>query len=95
MQANKVIVKPVITEKSNRLTKENVFSFEVTMSANKHQIAEALKALYGVEVSFVRIAARKGKEKRVGRTMKTKMTPDKKIAYVKVSKGTLDLFPTA
>ena len=95
MQVNKVIVKPLITEKSNRLTKENVFSFEVHINADKNQIAEALKTLYGVEVARVRIVTRKGKEKKVGRTGKTKMLSDIKIAYVKVSKGTFDLFPTA
>ena len=95
MRVNNIIVKPVITEKSSRLSKESVYAFEVHKDADKNQICEAMKKFFGVEVSSVRITTRKGKTKRVGRTMKTKEMPDKKIAYIKVSKGSIDLFPQA
>ena len=95
MRVNNTIVKPLITEKSSRLTQSNVYAFEVHMNSDKHSIAEVLKILYGVEVGTVRIVTRKGKERRIGRTNKTKMLPDRKIAYVHITKGTIELFPKA
>ena len=95
MKVNNVIVKPIITEKSSRLSQSNVYTFEVHMKADKNNIAEVIKSLYGVEVGSVRIVTRKGKEKRVGRTYKTKTLSDKKFAYVQVTKGTIELFPKA
>ena len=38
---------------------------------------------------------RKGKKRRVGRRMKVKNMADKKIAFIKVSEGKIDLFPQA
>lgn len=95
MRVNNTIVKPIITEKSSRLSKSNVYAFEVHMNADKNKVSEVIKTLYGVEVDSVRIITRKGKEKRIGRTYKTKMLPNKKIAYVYVTKGTIELFPKA
>lgn len=95
MRVNNIIVKPIITEKSSRLTQSNVYAFEVHMNADKNKVAEIVKTLYGVEVDTVRIITRKGKEKRIGRTYKTKKMADKKIAYVHITKGTIELFPKA
>jgi large subunit ribosomal protein L23 len=52
-----VIVRPVITEKTQAATDErNVYSFEVDMRANKPMIKEAVETLFGVEVLKVRTA---------------------------------------
>jgi large subunit ribosomal protein L23 len=93
MKINSVILKPVITEKTTRLSQEKVYAFQVNTNANKHMVAETVEKLYGVEVESVRMMTRKGKEKRVGRKMKTKQMPDKKVALIRVKKGTIDLFP--
>ncbi|MCU0495809.1 MAG: 50S ribosomal protein L23 [Anaerolineae bacterium] len=46
-----VIRRPVITEKSNRLSSElNQYVFEVALNANKIQIREAVEVLFDVEV---------------------------------------------
>ncbi len=95
MQINNVLVRPIITEKATTLAKSNVFAFEVHVKANKDQIAEVLKTLYNVTVDSVRVATRKGKVKRVGRTGKTKQLSDIKIAYVTIKNGSFDLFPKA
>lgn len=95
MKINSVILNPVITEKTTRLSQEKVYAFQVNMDANKHQVAETVEKLYGVEVASVRMMTKKGKEKRVGRKMITKQMPDKKMALVRVKKGTIDLFPQA
>lgn len=46
-----VIRRPVITEKSNRLSSQlNQYVFEVALNANKIQIREAVEVLFDVEV---------------------------------------------
>jgi len=93
MKIHEVIVRPIITEKTSALARGSVYAFEVHKDANKNHIAQALKSLYSVTIGSVSVITRKGKEKRIGRRMTPRMLPDKKIAYVKVTKGTIDLFP--
>ena len=54
-ELHQLIVRPVVTEKSSaayQLKKE--YAFEVHPQANKHQIREALKQLFGVTAVAVR-----------------------------------------
>lgn len=52
--ANAVILKPVITEKSQALSAEgNRFTFVVAKTANKHQIREAVEDMFSVKVRKV------------------------------------------
>jgi len=82
----KVIIKPVITEKSTWLKDINRdVCFEVARSANKIEIKEAVEKLFDVKVERVRIVKKKGKIKKAGRNIgKTK---DWKKAYVKLKQG--------
>ncbi|GIW64004.1 MAG: 50S ribosomal protein L23 [Patescibacteria group bacterium] len=93
MKINNILKKPVITEKSSQLLRTGIYVFEVDRSANKHQITEAVQNLFSVEVADVKTFIRKGKIKKVGRRMQPKQLPDKKFAYIKVVKGSIDLFP--
>jgi len=95
MKINEVIVKPLITEKTTNLTKDNFFAFVVNKKANKQQIKLTLEELYSVKIAEVKIVSRKGKKRLVGKMRKVKKLPDTKIAYVKVVKGSLDFFPKA
>lgn len=49
-----VLVKPHITEKATYLTDDGVYTFVVKESANKTQIKQAMKDVYGLEVKKVR-----------------------------------------
>lgn len=93
MKIDQILIKPVVTEKALNKAKEGVYVFEVAKGANKHQIKEAAERLFDVSVSQVKTATRKGKERRVGRRLRKKRLPDKKIAYLQVKKGKIDLFP--
>jgi large subunit ribosomal protein L23 len=95
MRADSIIVKPLLTEKTNRLTKDNVYTFQVHLRANKHQITEVVKKMYNVEIGNVRTIVRKGKVKNVGRRQVAKKQADEKIAYITVTKGTINVFPKA
>ena len=59
-----VIIKPIITEKMTHLgEKLNRYGFMVDRRANKLQIMQAIKDLYGVEVTSVNTMIFSGKNK--------------------------------
>ncbi|MFA6176479.1 MAG: 50S ribosomal protein L23, partial [Phycisphaerae bacterium] len=70
MDDHDIVIKPLITEQSTHFANEkNAYAFEVNSKANKIQIKGAVERLYGVKVTDVRTANRKGKPKRRGRFM--------------------------
>ena len=72
MDANAVIIKPLITEKStHQQTTRNSYAFEVHAGANKHQIKDAIEKQYHVKVVDVRTMNRKGKPRRAKYKMTT------------------------
>ena len=58
-----VILSPVITEKSTRLSEVNQVVFRVTREATKPQIAKAVETLFKVKVKAVNTVRTKGKAK--------------------------------
>ena len=87
-----VIIKPLVTEKSTHLqTTRNAYAFQVHLGANKHQIKDAVQALYNVKVVDVRTMHRKGKPRRSRNKMTT--TSDWKRAVVVLAENSrIDLF---
>lgn len=86
MEPQKVIRRPLITEKSTRLKEaSNTICFEVDRSANKIEIGRAVQALFGVRVAEVRVANREGKWKRMGRFVGRRKAWKK--AYVRLAPG--------
>ncbi|HEC23978.1 MAG TPA: 50S ribosomal protein L23 [Chloroflexi bacterium] len=90
-----VIRRPVVTEKSQRLTDEhNVYVFEVDMRANKPLIKEAVEAIFDVDVIKVRTAIMPAKR---GRRLRKTYIRKKawKKAYVTVAPGQkIDVYGT-
>lgn len=95
MKINKVVIKPVLTEKATQFAASNTYTFQVDRNSNKNQVAHFLEKLYKVKVADVRIVSRIGKVKRVGRKMQNKKLSNIKIAYVTLSEGKIDIFPQA
>jgi large subunit ribosomal protein L23 len=58
-----VILSPVITEKSTRLSEANQVVFRVAKGATKPEIAKAVEALFKVKVKAVNTIRTKGKMK--------------------------------
>jgi large subunit ribosomal protein L23 len=58
-----IILSPVITEKSTRLSESNQVVFRVTKDATKPQIAKAVETLFKVKVKAVNTVRTKGKLK--------------------------------
>jgi len=86
MNANQIIRRPLVTEKSTTLREEeNTMSFEVAGNANKIQVKQAVEELFKVKVEEVRLFNVRGKMKRMGRFAGKKR--DWRKAYVRLKKG--------
>lgn len=88
----RVIVKPVVTEKSTRSTQSNVHTFVVDGKATKHDIKYAVQTAFGVQVARVRTSIVKGKPKRMKNMRLMGRRKNYKKAYVTLKEGSrLDL----
>ncbi len=87
MRPEDIIIKPVVTEKSNDGLQVGKYTFRVNKKATKVDIARAVEKLFDVKVLNVNTVTVKGKEKRVG--VHTGKTSDWKKAIV-----TIDINPT-
>ncbi len=67
--AFKILVKPLVTEKSAIAESKNKYSFIVIKSANKNQIKTAIFEVYGVKPSGVNVANIEGRRVRFGKSM--------------------------
>lgn len=82
----KVLLSPIITEKSAGLADANrQFAFRVMKDASKPEIKAAVEKLFEVEVSNVQVANMKGKQKRFGAIHGRRS--DWKKAYVTLKPG--------
>jgi large subunit ribosomal protein L23 len=82
----RIILRPIITEKSTLLKEKNrEVCFEVNPKANKIEIKKAAEQLFKVKVERVRVQNKRGKMRRVGRSVGKKK--DWKKAYVKLKEG--------
>ena len=73
LEPHQVILRPLVTEKGmHRSTRDNQYSFEVNLLADKTTIRRAVEELFDVRVLKVRIQNRHGKPRRfrfrMGRT---------------------------
>ena len=59
-----VILSPVVTEKSTRVSEHNQVVFKVKKDATKPQIKAAVEGLFGVKVTGVNTLVQKGKTKK-------------------------------
>lgn len=93
MLINKILIRPILTEKATNLVQTNVYMFEVDLKANKNQVKQALEKLYKIKTGAIKIMVRKGKERRVGKKGLLKKSANRKIAFVRLIEGKIDLFP--
>ena len=63
MRPEDIIVRPIITEKSNEDIQSGKYTFEVARNATKIQIADAVQKLFDVRVLKVNTISVKGKMK--------------------------------
>jgi large subunit ribosomal protein L23 len=87
MNANVIIRRPIVTEKSTNLREagQNVIAFEVAAGANKIQVKQAVEELFKVKVQEVRLFNVRGKVKRMGRNVGKRR--DWRKAYIRLKEG--------
>jgi large subunit ribosomal protein L23 len=85
MDARDIIVKPIITEKSNLLMAEGKYTFQVAKGANKTEIAKAVEEIFKVKVLRVNTVNVQGKVRRMGKFAGKR--PDWKKAIVQLAEG--------
>jgi large subunit ribosomal protein L23 len=64
LNAHKIIIRPVITEKNTRLNEDSKYIFEVAMETNKIEVKKAIEEIFGVNVTSVNIINVRGKLKK-------------------------------
>ena len=86
MNANQIIRRPLVTEKSTVMREDsNVIAFEVDPKANKIQVKSAVEELFKVKVAEVRLFNVRGKMNRMGRFEGKRR--DWRKAYVRLKAG--------
>ena len=84
-ELSKLIIAPVVSEKSTLLAEQNKFVFKVKKTANKKTIKQAVELMFNVEVDSIHVLNVKGKTKRYGRFIGSRS--DWKKVYVKLKAG--------
>lgn len=86
MHPYSVILRPILSEKSNQMREaENKYVFEVKKEATKEEILLAVKKLWNVDAQKVTTLLRRGKEKRRGTQVVAPCLS--KRAYVTLAQG--------
>lgn len=83
--APRVLLAAVVSEKSTRLSGANQVVFDVEPTATKHAVAQAVRDLYGITPSAVRMVTVNGKFIRYGRSVGR--TKNRRKAIVSVPSG--------
>jgi large subunit ribosomal protein L23 len=96
MKLSEVLVKPIVTEKSNKLSdKSRTYAFRIDRRANKLEVKKAIEDFYGVTVMEVNtvVVPGKAKSKFTKAGFISGRKPSYKKAYVKVAEGEIiDLY---
>jgi large subunit ribosomal protein L23 len=85
---NQILDRPLITEKTVALAKQNKYTFRVFPDANKIEIRDAIQQAFNVKVLKVNVVNVSGKRKRIGlRRFREGRTADWKKAIITVAEG--------
>ena len=81
-----ILERPIITEKSVKLSMAGQYTFRCKPSANKPEIQKAIEDAFDTKIRSIHTLTVKGKTKQVGRARKGK-TADYKKAIVTLAEG--------
>ena len=94
--AEQVLVRPIVSEKSYALMEDGVYVFVVAPSATKVDVRRAVERAFGVRVKKVNTLNRKGKQRRNRKTNTVGTRASTKRAVVTLAGGDkIDLFEKA
>jgi len=87
MNLSRLLLQPIVTERSLDQGKLNRFTFRVDRRSTKPQIKVAVERQFGVHVLSVWTISLKGTQKRTGKRRLPKLTPTVKKAIVEIKSG--------
>ena len=90
-RANELMIKPLVTEKVTVLNGLSKYAFEVSLKANKIEVAKAVEALYGIKPFKVNMINLEGKRKNYGHR-KGKRSDWKKAIVTLPAGKTIDVY---
>lgn len=85
MQIDKIISKPIVTEKSAIFESNGKYVFKVLSNTNKIEVKKAVEKIFGTKVADVNILNTKSKTRKRGKTIGT--VSGYKKAIVTLKKG--------
>lgn len=85
-----VVLKPIVTEKTEAMTYEGKYTFLVDPRSNKTEIKIAVEKIFGVKVDSVNTINRQGKARRTRFGMGKRN--DTKRAIVTLADGSIDIY---
>ena len=92
MNPYEVLVKPLLSEKSDKQREQNnKYSFKVASKATKTDVRKAVESLFGVKVTAVQTLVTRGKVKRRG-NQATKRANTKKAVVTLAAGAKIGLF---
>lgn len=96
MEANKIIIRPLLTEKSYAGIQNKVYTFVVAKNADKVAIKKAVEELFNVQVESVNTVIVKGHKKtqntKAGRTVGKTSDYKKAIVTLKAESKSIAFF---
>ncbi len=92
LEARQVLIAPVVSEKSYSLIEDNKYSFRVHEKAHKTQVRQAVEELFGVHVEGVWTSNRRGKTRRVGKSVGTRNNWKKAIVRLREGETIEEIF---
>lgn len=90
-EAHRVLLRPVVTEKSTRVGQQSQYIFEVALHASKADVRQAVLHLFGVRPTAVNMIVQDGKHVRFGRTFGQTIARKKAVVSLPAGK-TIDVF---
>jgi len=85
MEAREILIKPIVTEKTNLGMSEGRYVFMVKREANRTEIKRAVEEIFKVTVTSVNTANIMGKPRRMGKYEGKR--PDYKKAVITLAEG--------
>ncbi|MDD5033033.1 MAG: 50S ribosomal protein L23 [Candidatus Pacebacteria bacterium] len=81
--ASRVILSPHITEKTTDSSEKGIYAFKVSVRANKNEIRQAIKELYGFEPEKIAVSNMPAKKRFVRRKVGFKSGYKKAVVHLK------------
>tara|TARA_B100001996_G_C18644303_1_gene586791 strand:- start:690 stop:980 length:291 start_codon:yes stop_codon:yes gene_type:complete len=85
-----IIIKPLITEKTQLMSREECYVFEVNPKSSKNEIKDAIQKFFDVKVKDIRTSIKPGKKVLRGGRPVGKRSKQKK-AFITLKEGKIEI----